>query len=572
MGHGVKFVAGLGASCVALLLALFPSSAAAAPKPITGKLSKPDYTVIAVGARGQEAVRAKRGRFKLKLRGRSRAGQGVSLHLRAPNGAYAGPVVIASKRKGRRAILGVRAGARLGGIKIGRGYARVKKRLRRKWVDRSRTARARKGVPIGARVFGRVRSRPPRNPVPGDRDFDGIPDPLDIDDDGDLILDDVDRSRAARAAQEVFDSPFLHHFLELSLANTVNANAGFTDEQIEQPFFGAVEIRSSALFIGLPEAASTELDCGRDDPATPQREGLIYCSTGNPPSKGRILRIGPGHPAESFPECCDPGTGDPPGGDGFGTLVEAGHNQRVGMDLHFTATTAEMKSGDVLIRRINDANGVEVASFSNTLQYVFATVPALVSYRDTVGNAGTVSYPVAEGSPPPGPPGGPGTNRNGFPVAAGPDGVVLTLTFWQPQRRPIGQGNNKEACLADTPPCRWVDIGGLTYSAVVVATPDPSMPFVTRNCPQDAYSVPQGQPFSPSTPPAGPGLTDTLGDRAANPANKITYTLNLTKCLGGLPWSTGQAASVHFRASGIPKLPGGDAGHSTQFYVTFTLK
>jgi len=548
---------------VALLAATAP--AAAAPKPITGKLSKPGYTVIALGtgAGGQKAVRASRGRFKLRPPGGLTTEQGVTLHLRAPSGSYAGPIVVGRRKKGRRAILGVRAGARLGMIKVRRGYAKGSMRLRKKWVDASRTARARKGVPIGARVFGRVRSRPPRNPIPGDRDFDGVPDSLDIDDDGDLILDDVDRSRAPRAAQEVFDSPLLHHFLELSLANTVNVNAGSTDEQIEgTPFFGAVEIRSAALLIGRPPAATTELDCGRDSPSTPELEGLSYCRPGG---NGTVFPDGIGRPGQDFPECCDSD------GDGFGTLIESGHNSAVGMDLHYTATTAELKTGQVLIKRINNADGVEIATFSNTLQYVFATVPALVSYSDTQGNTGTVSYPVAPSAPPPGPPGGPGTRGNGFPVAAGPDGVVVTLTLWQPQRRPIGEGKNREACLDDTPPCAWIDIGGLTYSAVVHSNP-PSGMFVRKECPQAAYSVPPEQPFALPTPPAGTGLTDTFADRPASPNNKLTYTLNLTQCLAGLPWNPGEEVDVHFRASGRPRFAGSEPGHATQFYVAFKLK
>jgi hypothetical protein len=54
----------------------------------------------------------------------------------APDGKYAGPVVVG--RKGAYAILGARAGARLGRVKIDarRGYARL--------------ARTRHGVPLGA--------------------------------------------------------------------------------------------------------------------------------------------------------------------------------------------------------------------------------------------------------------------------------------------------------------------------------------------------------------------------------------------------------------------------------------
>lgn len=51
----------VGAALLALLATSGP--AAAASKPISGKLSKSSYTVIAIGLTGQKAVRASRGRF-----------------------------------------------------------------------------------------------------------------------------------------------------------------------------------------------------------------------------------------------------------------------------------------------------------------------------------------------------------------------------------------------------------------------------------------------------------------------------------------------------------------------------
>jgi hypothetical protein len=561
----------VGASCVgAFLLAILATSgpASAAPKPITGKLSKPGYTVIALAPNGRAtAVRASQGRFRLRPPARS-----VTLHLRAPNGVYAGPIVVGRSMKGRRAIVGIKAGARLGRVSVRGGYARVARRLPQRWVDARRTARARRGVPIGARAFGRVLSQPPRNPIPGDSDFDGVPDPLDIDDDGDLILDSLDRPttlnrpNALSAAQQVLDSPMLNTSLELSLTETVNANAGSTDQQIEQtPFAGVTQIKLAALNIGFPPAASTELDCGRDDPKTPALEGLSYCRPGG---SGRIFPSGPMQPGgEEFPECCDPDK------DGFGTLVPAGPNSGAAMALVHGATTTQMKTGDVLIKRINDANGVEIASFSHTLQYVFATVPALVSYDDGAGHSASVSYPIAAGEPPPGTPGGPGTSRNAFPVAPRPAGdpaagdVLVTLTLWQPQRRPIlgepGYSN---------PPTAWTDIGGLTHSVTVETPHDGSTNFQYKECPQDAYSATPDQPFSLPAPPAGPGLTDTLADRPAHPGNRLTYTLNLTKCNGGTPWSSGQVVSIHIRASGLRTRLDSAPGFAAQTGFSFELE
>jgi hypothetical protein len=174
------------ALAVSLLLAGLglPSTAPAAKlKPITGKLSKRNYTVIALAANGlAKSDRAPRGKFKLRS-----PAEKVTLHLRSPNGAYAGPIVVGKRKKGKRALVGVRAGAKLGKVKLGKGYAKLKKRLAKKWLDANRTATAKKGVPIGAGNFGRVRVKRLKGPG-ADVDLDGVPAPLDIDDDGDLIL------------------------------------------------------------------------------------------------------------------------------------------------------------------------------------------------------------------------------------------------------------------------------------------------------------------------------------------------------------------------------------------------
>src|SRR5437867_3990827 len=146
------------AAVVALLFALVTAPLAeAAKKPITGKLSKPGYTVIALAANGKaSSARAKPRKFKLR-----RPAKRVTLHLRAKDGTYAGPIVVAKKKKGKSAILGVKAGAKLGKVKVkrGKGFAKVKRKPPKKFVDAKRKARAKKGVPIGAGKFGRVRSK-----------------------------------------------------------------------------------------------------------------------------------------------------------------------------------------------------------------------------------------------------------------------------------------------------------------------------------------------------------------------------------------------------------------------------
>jgi hypothetical protein len=128
-----------------------------------------------------------------------------TLHLIGPKGRYAGPVVVGKGPKGT-AVMGVRAGARLGVIRRVKGV----------WVatpstvftDRSRTANTRGGAPLGARSLGLVRSKPKGPAGPGrDLDRDGVPGAYDIDDDGDRILDNLDRSATSASIAQVPGTP-----------------------------------------------------------------------------------------------------------------------------------------------------------------------------------------------------------------------------------------------------------------------------------------------------------------------------------------------------------------------------
>ncbi len=503
-----------GAFLAALLVA---DAAEADPKRITGKLSKPGYTVIALDRNGDVSVARAGPRFKV-----TPTGNRVTLHLRARNGSYGGPIVAARERKGRRAIVGLRAGAKLGAVKVKRrkGFAKVERTLPEKWIDANRTARAKKGVPRGAGVFGRVRARSTGAPGPGlDQDLDGIPGTLDVDDDGDLILDDLDQNAAgAKAAQsqEVFG---VQGRLPLPFQNSVNVNGGSTNAAID-----AVLPAFAELLVQVMPGDSPELDCGgtpNPNKPPPLVGGLPYCSWGG---TGRVHPFS--GPITAFPDCCDADE------DGFGSLVGTppppGGMQKY-ESLLPGATAAQIGTGNILIERVQ-RGGTEV-KFTTELQFSFATVPAFASYSDTAGNSGTVSYPVAAG--------GPGTDGNGFQVAAGPGGdVVITFEFWRPQRRPIPNEAGD-----------WIDVGGLIYGLIANSVGGPGGSMVNQPCPQSALST--SDPSLTVGGPAGnPGFTDQAPDGPANPANRLTFTVNMTDCLAafGADWPVGAEASISLSA------------------------
>ena len=543
-------------SCAATLLILamgLPASAAAKLAPISGKLNKSGYTLIALADSGKaSSVRVKHAHFRLRP-----PANVVTLQLRAKDGLYAGPVVIGRAKKGKRAIVGVKAGAKLGKVvvKPGRGYAKLARKLAGKWVVAGRWARAKKGVPIGAGNFGHVRSRNAHGPA-SDPDRDGIPNPLDVDDDGDLVLDDLDRSAAtaARASQATPEFQ-LHSVLPLPPEAVVNANAAnLTTKDVDTALSSW-----GYLIIGILPGDSAELDCGgQPDPGNPNGwlGGLSYCTRGG---SGRAFHGADGKVCctrsdwPRFPDDFDPD------GNGFGTLP---NNSQIApppgaFTLSHGATSAQIGTGDVVIQRVT-TGGVET-QFPATLQYVFATTPALVSYRDTAGNSRTVSYPIS--------PGDPGTPGNGFPLGA-PSGedTVLTLTSWRPQRQRLAGDPLPAAGESDT----WTDIGGLNYTMKVQHLGMPGTgQEVAKNCPQSTLSTtdPNLTALTPQDvlPNNYPGFKDSAPDRPASPANTFTYSLNLTQCLSllGVSWEPGE--DIHLTFMAVSPNAGGDAEETVVF-------
>jgi hypothetical protein len=169
--------------CLLLLAAVAAPPAQARRAPIEGNLTA-SYTVIALAPNGRTAtLRDERGKFKLVPPART-----VTLHLVGTSGRYIGPVVV--RKRGSHAVVQARAGAKLGTLRVRNGYALAGRKVPARKLGRGRPARAHNGVPIGAGVLGRVRSRAVGPAGPGrDRDLDGIPGRFDIDDDGDLVLD-----------------------------------------------------------------------------------------------------------------------------------------------------------------------------------------------------------------------------------------------------------------------------------------------------------------------------------------------------------------------------------------------
>ena len=537
----MKFQSRAGLLCVATSVALVLTLAppGAARPAIRGKLSEPGYTVIALTSGGKAtSVRAGTRTFKLRP-----PGAAVTLHLRGADGVYAGPLV--ARDEGTRAIVGVRAGAKLGAIEVvpATGYARTTTKQGKRELDRTRTARAKDGVPIGAGVFGRVRAKPKRGAVPGDLDIDGIPDRADIDDDGDRVLDKVDRTpRASKAQSPGHQDPFdLASALgAVPLEDTANVNAGSTDEQIAAvlPLFGF-------LSTSAPDADSVELDCGgtaNPSPPPPLVGGLSYCSYGG---TGRVELPAP---RNVFPECCDPDR------DGWGELEP----RVVGPDfvafhLDHGATSSQMGTGDTLILRITE-DGRET-QLTDTQQFIFATTPALVSYVDEAGN-GRSSRTRSRRA-------GRGPTAMGFPSPTGPT-PTRTRKSRSRSGRPSGVRRRPAVRAAARPGLHAERVDrrrrlGLRSGQPPGAGEDLRLWLVHAGRPLEL----RPEPLGGLPGPAGRRLQGPSTLPAANPAHTFSYRLNLTRCLRAFDISFAPGATEGFHFQAFTPIPAG-AGRGRQ--------
>lgn len=497
-------------AAAALSAGVLAAPAAGASPPITGKVSKPGYTVIALAASGKATSAAASPSFKLRAPAAK-----FTLQLRDRSGRYAGPVVVGGG--GRSVVMGVKGGARVGRIVIRRGYGRA--RVPRRFLIRGVRARARHGTPIGAGRLGRVRTRKPGRAGRGrDGDHDGIPGAFDVDDDGDLRLDNVDRAygranrRVSEAATSTADPYRAFWVVNAGLQiSCISDQAGYTkglcgyalNQNAAGPFAESAEFEKlidllmqqrGTLFFPLPSAGTAELDCG----------GLSYCSTGG---------TGFFHTrSDKFPEAFDPD------GDGFGTMapVPAFHEGQDGLGtlqsvdpksvfgLAPMAGASALRSGDTYIERLEE-NGAETQQ-PVTLNTVFGTLPALSRWSDGSRSV-DIRYPVPTGAE--------GAENNGFTVQPAADGHYrVKLTIWRPQRKSIpssGEGNG------------WIDMGGLRYTVVGKTAEENRRVW---QCPASAYST-----SDPNLTETSGGLLDAARDEPISPSNTLTFTVDITDCL-----------------------------------------
>ena len=230
--------------------------------------------------------------------------------------------------------------------------------------------------------------------------------------------------------------------------------------------------------------------------------------------------------------------------------VVPGDYQSFGFDHRSTST--QIGTGYYLFHHVTKSREREpvpsdtdpdCVSYSAVQQFAFATTPALKSFDDGAGPRVTIPYPVDFN--------GQGNNANNpIPVAArGGGDVILDVTLWRPQRRPT---SNAECGVPGCALTDWRDMGGLVH----YATGGPSNRHFASFCPQGAFSDASAEltPFSPD--PGAGGFLDGAGTVKADPANTLSYRVNLTKCLEpeGISFGVDQTRGFAFQVT-TPQSP-----------------
>ena len=497
-----------------------------------------DYSVIAVQGNGR-AVRATAdatGAFRLRLPTTS----GVSFTIVKPNGNYYGPVLLATSTSRTLTYEFIKRGVPASGVldlgtvvrKAGyavttfpatpAGTAAAKRLALIVNMAPAVSARAVAGKPVGAGVLGLVKVSTAQVRAAGDgaaidSDRDGVINAFDIDDDGDLILDNVDSldrrgsitlvgrvglsihalgvaplttSVAALRIASVYDS------IDPELTDVINVNADST------PAFSFRKLDTSLvnkLNLAVPAVAgATRLYCA----------GQVYCGVGQSVAFADWTQ----GPTMQWPV----GVTDP------------------------TLTRSEIAPGDVFLEKVNGYY------YPGDLSMLFLTTPALASYQliDDTGNFVGSPTPVNYTDQ------GASAGTASLPIQV-PSGGKVKLSFNRPQRL-AGPGE-----IGFGPSHRFIDIGRLTYNVGLPDAPVGMSGGVGGNCKASLLTTPSGDYLAE-------GVADSTTD-SSNAGRTISFIIDLDQCAQNNGWVGSDWSQITFDISA--QGPFGDASSQKVFFA-----
>lgn len=513
----------------------FSLSTQAAPKAITFSLSKSlgsGYKILAIDTTGKSSIKAisgKRGsivpsgtKAKLYLLNNKNkvAFQIVSKYCtKATSGSNKGQYVVCTRKN----IVNteIKAGASLGLLTNVKGKALVASLSGTKYLSSvvaTTGASASNYVPVGLASKGLARGTSSSPIVPiralpklgnrattDDKDYDGLSDPIDADDDGDGTLDNYDSDESTTASATSFN---LFSNLKLSIDQSINfQTTGLSTTQIDTAM---QSVQTLAIQVAGSGSSAVELDCG----------SLGYCSSGG---TGRTV-VG----FNNFPGTAG-GTYDSDS-DGLGTITSGPTGD---FQLQTGAKSSTISAGDVLMERVT-TSGVETI-IPGMLNFVFASNPAIKSVKVNSDTAQNVDYTVT-------PKLGSSSNCISVPNSGT---VALTLVGYRPQRPGVSTAGEGA----------YVDIGG---SLVTIDIPNGASVSGTGgsgpgNCRAASYTPASGETNLVAD---ANGLKDNFADTDTSASNTYSFVIDVTDCMTNAPsgpfsWNAGEKLFVdlQFRSS-----------------------
>ena len=512
---------------VATAFAAAPASAAT----VSGTLkSGKGYTIVVVQSNGKAKklkVTSTKGTFKVTGVTLS----GASINLISSTGQYWGPVVLAgSGTKVYETIKGS-GNLALGTVTRKTGYAVAVAPKTRYQTGAAYSVKAAKGKPVGASKLGRVKVGNGTSTLAGyngpgkDADLDGIPGAFDIDDNGNLILDNVDRTGRAgkRLALVRAFAPALRDICPTpdqpqpagctpptppsSGGGTSSATTEFklfsnfklTDRTSINANIGTITDLNALIALAVPTTVTLATEVIGGSTATLDCLGNTYCTSH---TVGSTI-----YPLVNFAAATF-----------TGTYLDLATGPTGDAQISPGAAPADIGAGDAFIEMVG------ASSYPGTLNFVFNTAPALASYNVGSG-VQAVTYDAS------------GVAATGMsqaaPITLAAGATSLTVTFWRPQR---------EALSTETG--TWTDIGGLTYRADTPNTPAGS---AKHSC-TGAYSAATSNGAVVATTATSDGVLDPALDAEANVDNTISWTIDLATCFDWSLMASGTAFDLDIQA------------------------
>jgi hypothetical protein len=535
--RALALAACVGVLAISGLVSAGTAGAAATTMVIKGKLSVANPTQVKVlflptSAAAKVASVSSTGTFSLTVKASTTSGASLQL---VKAGRYLGPVTLRyANRVGYLRFGALAAGTTLDlhtiSVSVTGGFAKLVTQLPTTRLATKRVVVGLDGKPRGAGRLGLVSKQSvasvhsagvvamtanpcsqgaTENGSGGDCDGDGVPNAVDVDDNGNMSLDMTDPTSSRTSAQLVPWST-----LYLGMQNALNASKGeVTAEDIAATIGGenifAVNFFIQQFSFGSVNPDAVWINCG----------SIAWCNTSTGTAHVGGMSETPGFTDQAWKDY-----GGEDWNNGVATPLDhpAAHNGlfRMHRDQGFVwVAGVQPRDGANALTELVPGQilglDARVGSTTTEIPMALSPYPVTVPAVKAVGGGGATPTDVdyTELDPM-------GSWNN--PVVVDGDGTV-SLDFWRPQRLTLPGESGQ-----------FRDLGRLHYGMVLNAggpeigcSSDATTGYYNSVAPTSLHRTPETGEWAMNLWP----LTDTTGDSTTNPDNLLSFTLDVRRCL-----------------------------------------